>query len=252
MKKYIAAISLAIVVSHGYGQEATDPQTTRKKTASFGAGQMDISTGAEFNSGVGSLSYVVLPVCLTYDIGVSKNISIGLYGGFSQYNIKTTSTRYVETWNYDYYGGYYTYTPYTTTQTTVISNMTGGVRAAWHFNVSNKIDVYTGGMMGFVGVNVDGKIANGDEKNITYNWYAGARYRFLPWLGVYLEAGAGGTTKTAGGCLNGGLNFRLRQPHSSMGGRRSDADELIKLKSLLDEGGLTKEEYEQMKSKIIK
>ncbi len=146
----------------------------------FSKGQMDLNIGAgllpTFYSS--SLKQVVPPVSISFEYGVTDNISAGLYLGYTSAKEEISLYTSSYQWNYTY--------------------MIFGARGAYHFKVNNgKLDPYLGVMLGYNKATVT---LEGDDDfgtvapsagGVAWSLYGGARYRFTDKLGVYGELGYG-------------------------------------------------------------
>jgi hypothetical protein len=178
----------------------------------FGKGQVDLNIGlylgrnSYYYGGYGRWTSASPLFSFSADYGVTKNFSLGGHLSYS-----TMKWEYKGTWNNGNGIGYYNYV-----DTYRWTYYLMGVRGAFHFAeyipVEN-LDVYAGGMLGYVvgkskyttDNNSNGRIASYSSSNsrLAYGGFIGGRYRFTEKIGIYLELGYGY------GYGNFGLNIKL-------------------------------------------
>jgi len=135
-------------------------------------------------------SSTIPPISGTFDMGYSKNLSLG---GFVAYASSE------DTWNYlgNERGWEYTYIGL-------------GARGAYHYGLfdSEQIDTYAGLALGYnmVSVSTIGSGFNNSASGsfLLYGGFVGLRYFFNPNMGVYTELGYGGL-----GNATVGLSFKF-------------------------------------------
>ncbi|HOI32290.1 MAG: outer membrane beta-barrel protein [Bacteroidales bacterium] len=151
--------------------------------AQFEKGQVDanigIGLGATFATGTLDLP----PVSLALDFGVSDNLSIGAYLGYSASKEDFSGFGANYSWKYTY--------------------MIAGARGAYHFDLADQLDTYAGVMLGYniASVKYDGpgaSPASPKAGGIAYAGFAGARYHFGDTFGIYAELGYGIALLNAG------------------------------------------------------
>jgi energy-converting hydrogenase Eha subunit B len=187
---------------------------THVNAQSFQKGQVDLNLGLGIGNtviGPGS-SGVLPPVSASLEFGITNDISIGGYLGFTKASYLYYGNDWCGNGPGNGHGNYYNYTD-TYTWTYLIA----GVRGAYHFGrfiKIDKLDVYAGLMLGndFASSNYSTNSVCPDHVRYNYNntyggfvfaLYGGARYRFTNHFGVFGELGYGVTY------LNVGLNFKF-------------------------------------------
>jgi len=203
MKKILTTIVLVALLISG-----TSTQAQHEK------GQTNINLGIGFGNifYTRSMGYTRIfpPISISGDYGVTDDISIGGYLGF-------TSSTY-EYSNFDRYwtnaGGWVSY-PYTDTYKW--RRYIFGARAAYHFGKFievEKLDVYGGIMLGYyfskssysttsIYSTHKGYLGSTSSAGAAWSLFAGARYRFTDNIGVFGELGYGITI------INLGLTIKL-------------------------------------------
>lgn len=150
-------------------------------------GEKVLNLGIGLGSTLYSGSYystTIPPISASYELGFMDDVlekgSIGLGGylGFAS-----------NKWSYSYLGGEWGY-KYT--------NIIVGARGSFHYPLIDKLDTYTGLMIGFniVSVNEFGDIDpnynyNQSSSGLVWSWYAGGRYYFTDKLAAMAEIGYG-------------------------------------------------------------
>lgn len=136
------------------------------------------------------------PISVSLDYGITKEISVGLYAGYS--SSKVTLQEAMPPYFPEDVGIKYGYTPF-------------GVRGSYHFNLENKkIDAYGTAMFGYnvVSASMFG-LGDLDELIAAKGSYAafgaslGIRYFFTPKIALFGEAGYGVEY------IRAGLSFKL-------------------------------------------
>ncbi len=143
-------------------------------TIGFGS---SLYSGSFYKSSVPALA-------ASYEVGILDNvldvgtIGVGGYVGYSSY--KST---------YDYFGSSYGWK---------ISDLVIGARGVFHYPFLDKLDTYTGIMLGFrvvsdkyYGDNTYNYNYTGSSSGVQFSWFAGARYYFTDNLAALLEVGYG-------------------------------------------------------------
>lgn len=144
---------------------------------------LGIGLGSTLYSGSGYKS-TIPPISASFEVGVKDDVldvgSIGV-GGYLGY----ASSK----WEYSYYGGTWGY-KYT--------NFILGARGSFHYPLVEKLDTYTGLMIGFnvVSAKETGTIDplynyNASTSGLIWSWYAGGRYYFTDKFAAMAEIGYG-------------------------------------------------------------
>lgn len=152
------------------------------QNTTFNEGDKVLNLGIGFGSTLYSGSYYsskVPPVSASFELGVKdelfdENSSLGI-GGYLGY----TGAK----WEYSNYGWDYT-------------SVIIGARGALHYQFIEKLDTYTGLMLGYNVVSsksygTTGTISNSVGSGLTYSWILGGRYYFNNNLAGLLELGYG-------------------------------------------------------------
>lgn len=127
-------------------------------------------------AGVGLGGNVGLPISLSLDYGMTDKISIGAIAGFSSWNGSGVKVTYIP----------------------------AGVRGAYHFYNSEKMEAYAGATLGYLVANVSGGIQGIGYGGVMYGGYAGGRYYLTPSIGAFAELGY-----TSLSYLTAGIAFKL-------------------------------------------
>lgn len=148
-----------------------------------------------FKVGIGYTA-VGFPIELSYEKGIKDDLfgvegfDLGVGGYFGYFG-------YEEEFTFDFDGSRYSW-KYT--------NIIVGARAIGHYQIFDKLDTYSGVMLGY---NVAKATFEGDPDledliddvevgGFTYSGVVGIRYEFNPKMGAYLEAGFGVANVTGG------------------------------------------------------
>lgn len=180
------------------------------KAQSFQKGQKDINLGLGFGVPFASGHYRLSPpISGAFDFGITDQISIGGYLGFTTVTWRFTGSDWCKTgpnWVYYNYDDRYRWSYYIF-----------GMRGAFHFAEfikEDKVDLYAGLMLGWNYATYKFTTNEPCRKGGAYSsssygggvaWaaYVGCRYRFTEKLGVFGEFGYGMTYLTIG------INFKL-------------------------------------------
>lgn len=123
----------------------------------------------------GAEKSVVLPYIGILEYGVSEELSVGLFGGYTQTSSERDGLKYI-----------YDYTFF-------------GANAAYHFETIEKVDVYAGLNLGYnVGKGrvevpagyLGGPVTANKQGGILFGGFAGARYYPIENLGIGIEIGS--------------------------------------------------------------
>lgn len=123
----------------------------------------------------GAEKSTVLPYVASLEYGVSEEISVGLFGGYSQTSSERDGLKYI-----------YDYTFF-------------GANAAYHFETIEKLDVYAGLNLGYnIGKGqvelptnyMGGPVTANKQGGILLGGFAGARYYPIENLGLGIEIGS--------------------------------------------------------------
>lgn len=132
----------------------------------------DIYSRYHYHSGLPLLS-ASLEVGVRDGIIEKGTIGVGGYLGYTTYSEDITN------WGYNY------------------KNIIIGARGAFHYPLANKLDTYTGIVMGF-NISSSEEYGADSEKNISatsgglvYSWFVGGRYYFTENIGLMAELGVG-------------------------------------------------------------
>lgn len=151
------------------------------ESPNFSEGQIDINIGVGLIPTFYTGNRGLLPLSVSGEYGVTDDISVGGYVGFSTSNSSVITKNDVR----------YTYT--------II-----GIRGSYHVNLSEKLDTYFGLMLGYNRVNVkyddDFFFANYNPTSSSgiYSGFIGSRYHFNEKMGVFAEIGYGISWLTLG------------------------------------------------------
>lgn len=144
---------------------------------------LGIGLGSTLYTGSGYTS-TIPPLSASFEVGVKDDVldigSIGV-GGYLGY----ASSK----WEYSYFGGTWGY-KYT--------NFILGARGSFHYPLIERLDTYTGLMIGFnvVSAKETGTIDplysyNASSSGLIWSWYAGGRYYFTDNFAAMAEIGYG-------------------------------------------------------------
>ncbi|MDX9727467.1 MAG: hypothetical protein RBT38_13890 [Bacteroidales bacterium] len=181
MKKFLFSC-IIFVMFFSTGAQAQN--TFNKGDKVFNAG---IGIGSNYYTGSYYTSKIP-PVSASFEVGIKDNlfdekssIGVGGYAGFSGAR-------------WEYYDWGYKYT-----------NIVLGVRGAFHYQLVDKLDTYTGLLLGFnvVSAKEFGTIGSGIDysastSGVAWSWYLGARYYFNEKFGLMGELGYGISYLTLG------------------------------------------------------
>ncbi len=184
--------------------------TTGLFAQSFEKGTTDINLGIGFGVPYASGHYRVLPpLSASLDYGITDDISIGGYLGYTAITWRYTGSDWCKNgpnWvRYDYVDDYrWSYHIF-------------GLRGAYHFArfiKEDKVDLYAGLMLGYNYASYRYKTNEACRNSVTYTGphyggvafgaYVGCRYRFSDKIGVFGEVGYGLSYLTLG------VNFKLK------------------------------------------
>ena len=151
--------------------------------AQFEKGQVDANIGLGLGASFATGTVDLPPVSLALDFGISDNLSLGAYLGYSASTDEFAGFGTSYSWKYTY--------------------LIVGARGAYHFDLMDKLDTYAGVMLGYnvASVKYDGPgaaPASPSAGGIAYSGFAGARYHFGDTFGVYAELGYGIALLNAG------------------------------------------------------
>ena len=176
MKKVVITLFAAFLA---FNLSAQDNMLTKgEKVLNLGIG-----LGSTLYTGSGYTSSVP-PISASFEVGVKDDVldvgSIGV-GGYLGY----ASSK----WEYTYFGGNWGY-KYT--------NFILGARGSFHYPLVDKLDTYTGLMLGFnvVSAKEFGDIDplynySASSSGLIWSWYAGGRYYFSEKFAAMAEIGYG-------------------------------------------------------------
>ena len=176
MKKVIVTIFAAFLA---FNLSAQDNLLTKgEKVLNLGIG-----FGSTLYHGSGYTTSIP-PISASFEVGVKDDVldigSIGV-GGYLGY----TSSK----WEYTYFGGNWGYK---------YSSLVVGARGSFHYPLIDKLDTYTGLMLGFNVVTAKdiGTVDplfnyNASTSGVVWAWYAGGRYYFTDNFAVMAEIGYG-------------------------------------------------------------
>lgn len=173
MKKLATVFTL--VLAFGFSSMAQEPI--------FNVGDKVVNLGIGFGTGYG-LGYktTIPPLSASFEMGVKDGIlekgslGVGGYLGFSSYRWRYSGFGYDYGWNY--------------------TNIILGARGVFHYPFIEKLDTYTGLLLGFRVVtsteygNV-GTYSNPSSSGLAYSWFVGGRYYFTDRIAGMLELGYG-------------------------------------------------------------
>ena len=166
-------LSLLVVVSFCFTQIVAQESTFEKGTKVLNLG---VGLGSTLYSGIGN-KMGIPPISASFEVGAVDNIlekgviGVGGYLGYSSHR-----------WEYLNYGWKY-------------SNIIIGGRGAFHYPLVDKLDTYTGLLLGYniasskeIGTPIGIAASSG---GIAWSWFLGARYYFKDTFGVFAELGYG-------------------------------------------------------------
>lgn len=151
------------------------------ESPNFNKGQIDINLGIGLIPTFYSGSRGLLPLSISGEYGITEDIGVGAYFGYSTSNASIFSNNDVR----------YTYAIF-------------GVRGAYHVNVHEKLDGYLGVMLGYNRVSVkydnDSFFTNYNPTSSSgiYSGFLGARYHITETMGAFAEIGYGISWLTLG------------------------------------------------------
>lgn len=173
MKKI--AVVFTLVLAFGFSSMAQEPI--------FSKGDKVVNLGIGFGTGYG-LGYktTIPPLSASFEMGVKDGIlekgslGVGGYLGFSSYTYRSS-----------WYGGTYGWN---------YTNFILGARGVFHYPFIEKLDTYTGLLLGFrVVTSTDygttGTYTNPSSSGLAYSWFVGGRYYFTDRIAGMLELGYG-------------------------------------------------------------
>jgi hypothetical protein len=179
---------------------------------SFKTGQLALNLGVGFGTTfIGSGTYNrIPPISASLDYGLTDQISLGGYFGFSGASWRWTGSDYCNNGN-GVGGGFYAYEDIYRYRYYIF-----GVRGAYHFAEfidNDKVDLYLGLMLGFNAATSKFTTTSPCPRpayvfnsggGFIFSAFAGCRYRFTEQFGAFAELGYGIAV------LNIGLNVKLR------------------------------------------
>ena len=185
MKKNLLFIIVLISITSGaMAQNSTFNKGDKVLNLGLGIGST-LYTGSNYKAGIPPLS-------ASFEVGVKDgvldkgSIGVGGYLGYSSHK-----------WEYSGWGWKY-------------SNLIIGVRGNFHYPLIDKLDTYTGLLIGYdiatskeFGNSVPGYNYSASSGGLVYSWYVGGRYYFSDKFAGMLELGYGITY------LNIGVAFKL-------------------------------------------
>ena len=168
----------------------------RAQEPTFSKGDKALNLGFGFGNTLYSGTYYksqIPPLSASFEVGVADNvidekgvIGVGGYLGYSSYK-------------YEYSGWGWKY-----------SNLILGARGSFHYPLVDKLDTYTGLLLGYnissskeFGTIIPGYDYSSSSGGTVFAWFLGARYYFKDNFGVMAELGYGITY------LNLGVTFKL-------------------------------------------
>lgn len=145
-----------------------------QRNRGFKEGQSDVNVGIGFLS-IGLLGDVsVPPLSLSYEYGITKNIGVGAYVGYTASTNNGVSLFGITSPSVDY-----TY-------------FIVAARGSYHFKWIDNVDTYAGAMAGYNSITVSSESGTNDTGSpIFSSVFGGARYHFTKNLGAFLEVGYG-------------------------------------------------------------
>ena len=185
MKKLL--LSLLVVVfslTQLLAQESTFKQGDKVINLGIGLGST-LYTGSYYKIGVP-------PISASLEIGVADgildkgSIGVGGYLGYSSHKYSYAYYTYTDSWTY--------------------SNFIIGARGVFHYPLVNKLDTYTGLLLGFniasskwTGTGTE--TTHASSGGVAYSWFIGGRYYFTDKFAGMLELGYGITYLNIGVAL---------------------------------------------------
>jgi hypothetical protein len=141
--------------------------------AQYEKGQKDLNIGVGLLSTFGVGKAQLPPVSAALDFGITDNISLGGYIGYSMFKEEFAALNY--TWKYSY--------------------LIIGARGAYHFDLLDNMDTYAGLLLAYnlAKVELDGSsnLPEPSAGGIAYSAFLGARYHFNDSFGIFGELGYG-------------------------------------------------------------
>lgn len=203
MKKNLPKLILLFLVCITAGMEAQ----------SFKAKQVDINLGfglgSRYRFGIVNVTGYRPPISISGEYGITEDISVGVYLGYTGYSIRYSGTDWCNNGNGN--GLFYTYE-----DTYSWSFYIVGLRGAYHFAKlvkDDKIDLYGGAMLGNnffrYRYTTNSPCTNHistvsvDHPRLAFALFGGCRYRFTEKVGIFGELGYGISYLTLG------LNLKL-------------------------------------------
>ena len=173
MKKFLLLVAGAIFLfAQMTGQESTFLKGDRVLNVGLGLGST-LYSGTYFKSQIPPLS-VSLEFGVADEIIDKGVIGVGPYVGYSSYKYEYSD------WGWKY------------------SNIIIGVRGNFHYPLVDKLDTYTGLLLGYnvssakeFGEPIPGYDYSSTSGGIVYSWFVGGRYWFKESLAAMLELGYG-------------------------------------------------------------
>ena len=142
---------------------------------------LGLGLGTTLYSGTGN-KMGIPPISASLEVGVADNIlekgviGVGGYLGYSSHKYDYSYGGYTEAWKY--------------------SNIVIGARGNFHYPLVNKLDTYTGLMLGYdvvsakwVGTGTE--TTHSSSGGIVWSWFIGGRYYFSDNFAAMLELGYG-------------------------------------------------------------
>lgn len=151
------------------------------ESPNFNQGQIDFNIGIGLIPTFYSGNRGLLPLNVSGEYGVTDDISVGGYIGYSTSSSSIFTKKDVR----------YTYTIF-------------GIRGSYHVNLSEKLETYVGVMLGYNRVSVkyddDSFFTNYKPTSSSgiYSGYIGSRYHFNETMGIFAEVGYGISWLTIG------------------------------------------------------
>lgn len=182
MKKLIVLfVIVAFSLTQLVAQESTFEKGDKVLNLGLGIGSA-LYSGSYYKSGIP-------PISASFEVGVKDgvlekgSIGVGGYMAYSSYK-----------WEYSGWGWKYT-------------NIIIGARGTFHYPLVNKLDTYTGLVLGYniatskefgTSIGYDYSASSG---GLVYSWFVGGRYYFTEKFGVMAELGVGITYLNVGVAL---------------------------------------------------
>lgn len=154
-------------------------------SAQYAQGQGDI------NLGIGFVSNYGLPISVSYDYGITDNISIGGIFSYASTSEDLGFGGMAYSWKYTY--------------------MIVGARGMYHFELMDNMDTYAGLLLGYniASAEFDGDpaleaiVGNPSIGGVAWGLTAGTRYHFTEKFGAFAELGYGVSV------INLGLTYKI-------------------------------------------